>query len=298
MKWSNEAQYFEYLKMVNPKMSSIPYRDFLADLHKVDDTCLVTMDLSEQLETSYPATSPNCLSNYIHICPGEYFTSFANASSQLFYIIRGGGISDGEFGQLEWAEGDLFTLPSSGTLTHYAKEDVALYWVHDQPLLNYLGVVPQNPTFQPTVYRHEQMQMELTYLKKDPQALKRNRNGVLLANSACHLTHTLTPTLWALYNFIPANHVQPAHRHNSVALDFVIKAQEGVYTLVAKEIDENKQLINPKRVDWHSAGMFITPPGFWHSHHNESDEEALILPVQDAGLVTYQRILDIQFLSE
>jgi gentisate 1,2-dioxygenase len=39
----------------------------------------------------------------------------------------------------------------------------------------------------------------------------------------------------------------------------------------------------------------VTPPGWWHSHHNESDEDAIVLPVQDAGLHTYLQTLDIQF---
>ncbi len=40
---------------------------------------------------------------------------------------------------------------------------------------------------------------------------------------------------------------------------------------------------------------FVTPPGWWHSHQNESDEDAIVLPVQDAGLQTYMQTLDIQF---
>ena len=111
MEWSDQAQYFEYLKMVNPKMPPEPYHNFLAKLHIGGDTRLIVMDLSQQLQTPYPATSPNCLSSFIHICAGECFTSSANASSQLFYVIRGEGISRGEFGELAWSEGDLFTVP-------------------------------------------------------------------------------------------------------------------------------------------------------------------------------------------
>lgn len=38
----------------------------------------------------------------------------------------------------------------------------------------------------------------------------------------------------------------------------------------------------------------VTPPGWWHSHHNTSTEDAWVLPLQDAGLYTYQRTLDIR----
>ena len=52
---------------------------------------------------------------------------------------------------------------------------------------------------------------------------------------------------------------------------------------------------NPQKIYWSTGGVFTTPPGLWHSHVNESDKDAYVLPVQDAGLYTYQRTLDIQF---
>ena len=35
----------------------------------------------------------------------------------------------------------------------------------------------------------------------------------------------------------------------------------------------------------------------WHSHHNTGDSVAWVLPIQDAGLYTHQRTLDIRFES-
>ena len=29
-----------------------------------------------------------------------------------------------------------------------------------------------------------------------------------------------------------------------------------------------------------TGGTFVTPPGWWHSHHNDSDEDAWVLPMQ------------------
>jgi hypothetical protein len=39
----------------------------------------------------------------------------------------------------------------------------------------------------------------------------------------------------------------------------------------------------------------VTPSGFWHAHYNESGAPAYLLPIQDAGLQTYLRTLDIRF---
>ena len=125
-----------------------------------------------------------------------------------------------------------------------------------------------------------------------------NRLGVLLGNAKCAQTKTLTHVLWSLLNSIPGNSVQRPHRHNSVALDLCVSASPNVYTLMGREIDENGLIIDPIRCDWAPGGVFVTPPGWWHSHHNESDDVAWVLPIQDAGLFTHQRTLDIRFVDD
>ena len=56
-----------------------------------------------------------------------------------------------------------------------------------------------------------------------------------------------------------------------------------------------ERIVDAVRVDWQPGAAFVTPPGMWHSHHNESGRPARILPIQDAGLHTYLRSLDIRF---
>ena len=64
---------------------------------------------------------------------------------------------------------------------------------------------------------------------------------------------------------------------------------------IVKVDPKTSQIIDPVRVEWETGKAFVTPPGLWHSHHNESGEAAFIIPIQDAGLQTYLRTLDIQF---
>ena len=33
-------------------------------------------------------------------------------------------------------------------------------------------------------------------------------------------------------------------------------------------------------MEWAAGGVFVTPPGWWHSHHNDSTEDAWVLPLQ------------------
>jgi len=168
--------------------------------------------------------------------------------------------------------------------------------VHDELLLNYLGVQPGVPRFKPTLYRRERMVAELEQVKNQPGAAERNRLGILLGNEATPQTMTITHTLWSLLNVLPARVTQKPHRHNSVALDLCISAEPGTYTLMGPELNADGTVKNPTRADWEAGAMFTTPPGWWHSHHNESGRDALVLPIQDAGLHTWMRTLDIRFV--
>jgi hypothetical protein len=67
---------------------------------------------------------------------------------------------------------------------------------------------------------------------------------------------------------------------------------------MGKEIDADGIILDPIRCDWVPGAVFVTPTGWWHSHHNESDSVAWVLPIQDAGLYTYQRTLDIRFVDD
>ena len=69
------------------------------------------------------------------------------------------------------------------------------------------------------------------------QSLLSNSTCTDRYTQACEQTKTLTHVLWSLLNSIPAQSVQRAHRHNSVALDLAVSASPNVYTLMGKEID-------------------------------------------------------------
>lgn len=296
--WTVGAQFHEYTSAVNPQMPVIDVQDFPSSLHEQGPTRVIPFDLSEQLMNSYPSTTPNLMANFLRICSGESLPTHAQATSQMFYVIRGQGSTVSEWGLTHWKAGDLFVVPHTAELVHTASEDAAIYWVSDAPILNYLGVVPTRQIFKPVLYTREMLTEQMERVSNEPGAEKRNRSGVLLANPACPITKTLTPTLWSLYNKLPAGRMQKPHRHNSIAIDYCVDAGPDTYTLIGKELDENGQIVDPIKAMWTPGSVFITPPGWWHSHHNDSGEDAIVLPIQDAGLVTYMQILDIQFSSK
>jgi gentisate 1,2-dioxygenase len=296
--WTGDARYFEYHQAVDPLRSGtitpVPIRKFAAAA--VGPTGVTPLDLSDELGTPWPATSPALLASFLTIAVGEALRTEPLATSELYYVIRGAGRSSIDGGVIPWAEGDVFVLPAGGVVKHEATADAVLYHVNDSPLLAYLGARPTSARFAPTLFRHGRLAEELDRVASAPDAASRNRISVLLGNAEQTQTLTVTHTLWAMLGLVPIGAVQRPHRHQSVALDLVIDCRPGCYTLLGTEIDPaTRQIADPVRVDWEPGAAFVTPPGFWHSHHNESGAPARILPIQDAGLHTYLRSLDIRF---
>jgi gentisate 1,2-dioxygenase len=297
-----DAQYFEYTRAANPLgaglITRVPIAALPGRLHEQDGASpsrVIPFDLSGDLRIEGPATSPSLCANFVCVHPDAPLETTAIATSEVFYVIRGRGRTEFDGDEIDWEQGDFFTLPAGGPATHHAAEDTAFYWVHDAPLLRYLGVKPGVPRFAPTLYQREDAMAALLEIERDPEASRRSRVSVLLANRRFDQTRTITHVLWTMLGVLPAGAVQLPHRHESVALDYIIDCAPGCYTLLGPELDENGDILRPHRADWQPGQAFVTPPGLWHSHHNESGAAAHVIPIQDAGLHTYLRTLDIRF---
>ncbi len=300
--WTGDARFFEYSEAADPVgdgvISAIPAVSFRAELYADGPSRVVPLDLSSELATPYPATSPALLASFVRINAGDELSLHPNATSQLLYCIRGRGHSRVEGRSIHWSEGDFLTLPATTPATHVAADLSVFYHVVDTPLLDYLGVVASAPRFRSTVFTAEAAQAKLAEVASATDADAKSRVSVLLNNERFDQTRTVTHTLWAMFGVLPAGKTQLPHRHQSVAIDLIIDCLPGCYTLLGDSVDpESRQIVDPIRVDWESGGAFVTPPGKWHSHHNDSGRDAHLIPVQDAGLQTYLRALDIRFSS-
>ncbi|WP_342537422.1 cupin domain-containing protein [Sporosarcina sp. FSL K6-3508] len=298
--WTGDARFLEYTNAADPIgsgiISPIPAKEFCPELYHAGETRIVTLDLSRELKTDYLATSPSLLAQFMRINAGDSIQTEPNATSELYYIISGAGHTEVNGETIDWKQGDFVTLPSGSNSIHTAKEDTTIYYIVDTPLLDYLGVKATEARFKPTVYTAEMAKKHLEEVANAPDAHLKNRISILLNNEKFDQTLTITHVLWAMLGIVPVGSNQAPHSHKSVALDFVAYAAPGTYTLVGDQIDpKTNEIIDPIRIDWVTGKAFVTPPGLWHSHHNESDEAAYIIPIQDAGLQTYLRTLDIQF---
>ncbi|MDA1038858.1 MAG: cupin [Planctomycetota bacterium] len=302
------ARFYDYRRASNPLadtgVAPVPGARFAATLHEQGPTRILPLDTSTTLGCGGPATTPGLCANFIRIHSGDAIVTDVNATSQLFFVMRGTGATRLDFDgginmpagvEIPWRAGDLFTLPARSTATHVGGDDAALYWVHDEPLLRHLGAQAMTRRFGPTLYRHEAIREALDAVVCDPESARANRLSVLLGNHLFPQSMTVTHVLWAMFGILPVGVVQPPHRHQSVAVDLVVDAKPGCYTMVGPQLAADGSIADGERFDWEPHSVFITPPGLWHSHHNESGHPAHILPIQDAGLHTYLRTLSILF---
>ena len=298
---NNYISVFEYEKNVNPVLNHVPFYE--KDVNDCDYGIDI-IDFSDIFNVSHKSTTPNLLASFIklknddvlQLNNNEQMIEF-NATSHLFYIIKGScfiNIDNDSFNET-MNVGDILVTPCFESLhiKNTGEEELQIYYINDSPLVNYLGNKAHKKIFKSCIYRNDFLLQKLNELSNP----NNNRKGILLSNKDTELLgiNTITPVLWALYNELPPKTIQKPHKHNSVALDLCITSttDENIYTLIGDELDENGNIINPKKVYWREGCMFITPPGLWHSHNNVGDTYAYVLPIQDAGLLLYQRILGI-----
>lgn len=157
-RWTAGARIYEYGAAANPALPPVPVLVHPPTLHESGASRVVPFDLSACLGVEGRAcTSPNLMAAFVRVKVGDSLETLARATSQAFFVIRGSGVSaTAEHGKVRWSTGDLFVLPSTrGAVVHECVEaemgGAALYWIHDEPLMDYLGVEPGTKKFEPTM---------------------------------------------------------------------------------------------------------------------------------------------------
>ena len=255
--WEASARIYDYRQAANPirpgLTEPIPLKQWRPPALEPALSSIHPLDLSGSLGCDGPATSPALAAHYVLLHPGEPLCPEAAASSSLFYVLKGaGGLSfpgqsDPLAQPLQWGQGDLFVLPHGFSPELTAQEASLLYWVHDAPLLRYLGVSPVAARFSPCFFSRDRLDGELNRLMADPTAARSNRLSVLLAHGAMHASRTVSHTLWAMVGVVPGGAIQPPHRHQSVALDLVIACAPGCATLSGPELNPDGTLPDSER---------------------------------------------------
>ena len=94
---------------------------------------------------------------------------------------------------------------------------------------------------------------------------------------------------------LPAGRVQRPHRHQSVALDLITECEPGCYSLIGSRLDADGAIVDPAAGGLGAGRRLRHPPGPVAQPSQRVGPPAYLVPVQDAGLHTYLRSLDIRF---
>lgn len=226
--------------------------------------------------------SPALKASIVRLKRFEQYLDTSNYNSSLYYVIDG----EGKLNDTEFSKGDVLSTNCFASLK--ADSNTVLYNVDDSPLMDYYCVRPDFEDKYTIKYTHDEIMTCIQNIEK--AEISPNRLGVIFGTST---SNTIGNTLWCLMTKTLPGAVQPPHRHNSVALDYCI-CGEG-YTLFSKKIDSDGNLIDPIRINWNDGMLFVTPPGWWHSHHSNDSEPGYLFPVQDAGLHMFMDTLNIEF---
>lgn len=285
-----------YYVPINPfiyKQPAVPNHSFekerLALLNDLRRTRIILLDLSAEMDLSYPATTPNMLARYLVVGGEDDLAVKVNAVVAIHYVMDGSGHSECNGARIDWKRGDVFLFPGGTEATHCAGlEGAVLYMVTDEPMLSFSGTAAGqggDARVTPAYFPVEETDANLarTYAR-DPHGVEAAKS-VWFVCRPMEALRTTSPNITANLNTLGAGDDQRAHRHNAAALTLSI-AGEGVHSMV-----------DGHRSDWSRFGVMVTPPGALHSHHNRGQETMRSFVVQDSGLHYYSRTTGFRFDS-
>lgn len=271
--------------------SAVPAHQFLAErdraYHRDTPTSTIELDISAQLGTSYPATTPAILTRYVKLCAGESLRSTWVASGEVYYVMSGSGESRNGSDNIAWSEGDVFAFPGGSETSHHAGgADCLLFCATDEPLLAYAKLrapAPGHAAFEATHWPAAQIDRHFEQVWQRP--ITENTTGHSVQLMAGHLAPApiTIPMINLAINSLAIGADQRPHRHNGVAVTLAIQGQ-GIHSI-----------IDGKRVDWSDGAAMITPATALHSHHNRGDKRMRSVVVQDEGLHYYTRTPGFSF---
>jgi gentisate 1,2-dioxygenase len=277
----------------NVQLPPVPDQIFTREpaiaLDPATPTGLVACDISAELASRFPATTPLVLARYAKIRAGERLATDFVASGVIAYAIRGSGRTSCAGQEIAWSVGDLFILPGGEPALHSADEADAVLWlVTNEPQLAFENLQAPARGDAPTDvvhYRANEIARQIELIHDIGRNEEIAGSALIFSAEQQEATRNILPTLTVAMNSLPGGVVQRPHRHNSVAVSLIIKG------------DRCFSIIDGKRKDWAPWATTITPPVSVHSHHNGGNEQALFLIVQDGGLYYQTRAMGFEFIE-
>lgn len=288
------ARFFNSGNAFNIKLPPVPNAVFadqpMRALEPSTSTGFIACDASSEMECPFPATSPLLLARYARIRAGESLSDEARASGIIHYVIEGAGTTSAAGEEVAWQAGDVFVVPGGGPIAHSAADAAAVLWiVSNEPQIRFESLQSPAQGEAPTGvvhYRADEIDRQIELLYRIGQDEETAGTALVFSSDKQQDSRNVLPSLTLAMNSLPAGGMQRPHRHNSVAVSLVIQGKR-CYSKIDGE-----------RKEWVPWATTITPPVSVHSHHNDGDELAMFLIVQDGGLYYHTRAMGFEFVDD
>ena len=276
--YNNPENFFDWSWPKVPRHQFLKERDYAYD--PGGDSSLIELDISEILETTYPATTPAILARYVKIRPGEQISHNFIASGEVYYVLEGNGESSNGNDLVTWGAGDVFCFPGGYETIHTATEAGILFCVTNEPLLSFETLCPPAPAKSQTKtahWPHNEIEKHLQHVYLRPKTAETSGVAIQLSTKATAPSRNTIPMINTAINTLESGGDQRPHRHNGAAITLAIEG-EGIHSMIEDE-----------KIDWVTGAAQITPAAELHSHHNRGNRRMRSFVVQDEGLHFYLR---------
>lgn len=269
----------------------VPIRQFLAERDRAFDTGaptgLIALDISADLLTKYPATTPTLLCRYVKLRTNEQLRTSFVASGEIYYAMSGSGQSRNGKDAIDWSAGDVFCFPGGGETSHRAgNAHSVLFCVTNEPLLAFERLrapLPGEAVVETTYWPAAEIERQFQEVWRRPVTPNTTGNSVQFSTTALAPSSNTIPTINTAINTLEPGRDQRPHRHNGAAVTLAIQG-EGIHSM-----------IDGKRVNWSTGAAQITPATLMHSHHSTGTQRMRSFVIQDEGLHHYTRTPGFSF---
>jgi gentisate 1,2-dioxygenase len=263
---------------------TVPRHQFLAERDRAYDpdgeSGLIALDISDVLETPYPATIPAILARYVKVRAGEEVSHSFVASGEVYYVLAGTGVSDNGADSVQWGSGDVFCFPGGNETRHRAVDAAILFCVTNEPLLafeNLRAPAGGQSRTETTHWPHGSIEQHLATVYERPKTAETSGVSIQFSTPATAPSRNTIPMINTAINTLESGGDQRPHRHNGAAITLAIEG-EGIHSMIEDE-----------EVPWVTGAAQITPGAELHSHHNRGNRRMRSFVVQDEGLHFYLR---------
>lgn len=289
--YANRARYLTDENGFAFSWPAVPIKQFLAErdraLAEDAQSGLIALDISGDLGTAYPATTPTLLCRYIRIRASEELRTAFAASGEIYYVMSGTGESRNGKDVLRWSRGDVFCFPGGDETVHRAgNAPCLLFCVTNEPLLAFERLRAPRPgeaVIQTTHWPAAEIDRNLEQVWNRPPGAEATGCSVQFSSAALAPSPNTLPSVNTAINTLAAGADQRPHRHNGVAVTLAIQG-DGVHSI-----------IDGKRVDWSTGAAQITPATLLHCHRNRGTQRMRSFVIQDEGLHHYTRTPGFSF---